>query len=286
MADNVDSPEVVALTVELLSAYLANNTVASEDLAGLIRSTRIALAEEAAPKPAEPEAVVHTPAVSVRKSLASADHIISLIDGKQYKTLKRHLSAHGLTPDTYRERYGLPATYPMVAPSFAAVRRKIAEQIGLGGRKKATLAAAPAPTDSTAPKPAKPAARKAKAATPAKPAAASTAKKAAPAKTAPAAPKAKAAPAAKAKAAPAKAPVTTAASANGAAVPAAKPAAEPSKRRGKLGLFKGANGAAAKSAEATTPAPATDTAKPASSGTSPKAPAKRRTARPPSADPA
>jgi hypothetical protein len=90
--------DVAALTVQLLSAYLANNAVASEDLAGLIRSTRDALTAEQAEVPqAEPETV--TPAVSVRKSLASREHIISLIDGKPYKTLKRHLMAHGLTPD-------------------------------------------------------------------------------------------------------------------------------------------------------------------------------------------
>ena len=273
MADNVDSPEVVALAVQLLSAYLANNTVASEDLAGLIRSTRVALAEEAAPAPAEPEAVTHTPAVSVRKSLASADHIISLIDGKRYKTLKRHLSAHGLTPDTYRERYGLPATYPMVAPSFAAVRRKIAEQIGLGGRKKAKAAAAPASTAAAKPA-AKPSAPKAKAAAPAKPAAA-PADASAPAAKKPAPKKAPAARKAKPKAA---APST----ANGAAKPAEAP-----KRRGKLGLFKGTNGAAAKSADAA-PAGSTDTpAKaPAAASGKAKAPAKRRTARPPAADPA
>jgi predicted transcriptional regulator len=128
--------DFAALTVQLLSAYLANNTVASDDLAELIRSTRNALAEESSPAPAEAETKVHTPAVSVRKSLSSPDYIISLIDGKPYKTLKRHLSRHGLTPETYRERYNLPASYPMVAPSFAAHRRAIAEKIGLGNRRR------------------------------------------------------------------------------------------------------------------------------------------------------
>lgn len=81
----------------------------------------------------EPVAIAeHVPAVSVRKSLASPDHLISLIDGKPYKTLRRHLSGHGLTPETYRERFGLKADYPMVAPSYSAVRSAMAKTIGLG----------------------------------------------------------------------------------------------------------------------------------------------------------
>ncbi|EJL34415.1 MucR family transcriptional regulator, partial [Novosphingobium sp. AP12] len=96
MAESENQTDVAALTVQLLSAYLANNTVASEDLAGLIRTTRAALVEDTAPVAAEPEAPTYTPAVSVRKSLASPDHIISMLDGKPYKTLKRHLSANGL----------------------------------------------------------------------------------------------------------------------------------------------------------------------------------------------
>ncbi len=278
MPENVDSPEVVALAVQLLSAYLANNTVPSEDLAGLIRTTRIALAEEATPAVAEPQVAVHTPAVSVRKSLASADHIISLIDGKRYKTLKRHLSAHGLTPDSYRERYNLPATYPMVAPSFAAVRRKIAEQIGLGGRKKAAKATA-SPASAPAEKAVKePAAKPAKAKAAAKPK--TVAKTAvAPASGSDAA-TAKAAPAPaprKAKAA-AKSPAGSVAAKNGAAAPEAKPAAEAPKRRGKLGLFKAANGSADKPAEPAQSA-ASETAKAAA-----KPATRRRTARPPAPD--
>lgn len=97
----------------------------------------------------EPE--VHTPAVSVRKSLSSPEYLVSLIDGKRYKTLKRHLASHGLTPDTYRERYGLPASYPMVAPEFAAKRREIAGRIGLGRRPQADASAAPAQAAAASP---------------------------------------------------------------------------------------------------------------------------------------
>lgn len=137
MPDTEPTSDIAALTVQLLSAYLVNNTVGAADLADLIRSTRAALTEDTASTSAEAEAPTYEPAVSVRKSLASDDHIISLIDGKPYKTLKRHLTSHGLTPEQYRDRYNLPATYPMVAPGFAAQRREIAKKIGLRNRKSA-----------------------------------------------------------------------------------------------------------------------------------------------------
>ncbi|VWX50631.1 MucR family transcriptional regulator [Novosphingobium sp. 9U] len=133
MSDVDTQPDVAALTVQLLSAYLSNNSVPSGDLADLIRSTRDALTGEGAAAVAEPE--VHTPAVSVRKSLASPEHIISLIDGKPYKTLKRHLSSHGLTPADYRSRYGLPADYPMVALAYSDHRRTVAQRTGLGSKR-------------------------------------------------------------------------------------------------------------------------------------------------------
>ncbi|KQM13316.1 hypothetical protein ASE49_12845 [Novosphingobium sp. Leaf2] len=181
MSETESASDIAALTVQLLSAYLANNTIASDDLAGLIRSTRAALTEEAASPVSEPAAPTYTPAVSVRKSLASPDHIISLVDGKPYKTLKRHLATHGLTPAEYRERYGLPASYPMVAPTFAARRREIAEKIGLGGRRRTAVAqsaAAEVPAAPPAPAKSPKLARKAPAAKAdgAKPAAASTPK--------------------------------------------------------------------------------------------------------------
>lgn len=192
MSETDPTSDVAALTVQLLSAYLANNTVASDDLADLIRTTRAALTEDASAATAEVEPETFTPAVSVRKSLASSGHIISLIDGKPYKTLKRHLSSHGLTPETYRSRYNLPATYPMVAPDYAAHRRAVAQKIGLGSRKPASeaeeaqelppLDGPEAAMDDAAAAPAKPAAgdsKPAKRAAGGKPATART-KKAAP----------------------------------------------------------------------------------------------------------
>jgi predicted transcriptional regulator len=137
MSENEPTSDVAALTVQLLSAYLANNSVASENLADLIRSTRTALTDSLEPAAADAPSETFTPAVSVKKSLASPEHIISLIDGKPYKTLKRHLASHGLTPDTYRSRYNLPVTYPMVAPAYAAHRREVAQKFGLGNKRPA-----------------------------------------------------------------------------------------------------------------------------------------------------
>ena len=140
MTDN-DQPDLTSLTVELLSAYLSNNTVASEDLPNLITATRTALAQPAAPPAVVEDAPAFIPAVSVRKSLASPDHIISLIDGKPYKTLKRHLSSNGLTEAEYRQRYNLPASYPTVAPSYSDKRRAVAKARGFGRRASAPIAA-------------------------------------------------------------------------------------------------------------------------------------------------
>ena len=101
---------------------------------------RLANGVEAVPAETQPQE--YTPAVSVRKSLANKDHIISMIDGKPYKTLRRHLSTHGLTPEEYRERYGLKPDYPMVAETYSEARRTMAKKIGLG-RKPTQSAIAP-----------------------------------------------------------------------------------------------------------------------------------------------
>ena len=127
-----DQNDLTTLTVQLLSAYVSKNTVASESLAALIQSTRAALAQDLSAAATESVGETFTPSISVRKSLASPDHIISLIDGKPYKTLKRHLARYGLTPDQYRARYGLPNSYPLVARSYSETRRAVAEKNGLG----------------------------------------------------------------------------------------------------------------------------------------------------------
>ncbi|AEG50811.1 transcriptional regulator, MucR family [Sphingobium chlorophenolicum L-1] len=172
MSEN-NQPDITTLTVQLVSAFVSNNNVASENLADLIRTTRLALTDDPAAKPDEAAAPTYTPAVSVRKSLSSPEHILSMIDGKPYKTLKRHLASHGLTPNDYRERYGLPKSYPLVAPNYSEARRAVATKLGLG--RKPVVSAKKAPESAAAPAvakapaaPAKPAAAKA---APAKPAA-------------------------------------------------------------------------------------------------------------------
>jgi predicted transcriptional regulator len=139
-----DATELVSLTADVVSAYVSNNSVAVSDLAGLVGSVHASLSRLGQPQAAA--APEYVPAVSVKKSV-TPDAIISLIDGKPYRTLKRHLTGHGLTPDEYRQRYGLPVGYPMVAASYAAMRSELAKSIGLGAnRKKAATKAAEPPT--------------------------------------------------------------------------------------------------------------------------------------------
>lgn len=144
MDENTPASSSVELATELTIAWLSNpNTRAqAEDIPAFLRSMHDAvssLGEAPVEQPEGEPAQTHEPAVTVRKSLSSPDHIISLIDGKPYRTLRRHLSRHGLTPEQYRERYGLKADYPMVAPAYAETRRDLAKKIGLGrkgGQKK------------------------------------------------------------------------------------------------------------------------------------------------------
>jgi predicted transcriptional regulator len=151
MADDIAVISPIELATELTIAWLGNpnSRVNAEDVPVFIQTmyaTVTALAGSGAVQ-VEPAAVAdYVPAVTARKSLGSKDHIISLIDGKPYKTLRRHLSTHGLTPDEYRDRYGLKADYPMVAPAYSEARRQMAKSIGLGRkpgmRKTATAASA------------------------------------------------------------------------------------------------------------------------------------------------
>ena len=131
----------VELAAELTIAWLGNqnNRVDARDVPMFSKTMHETIIDLAASvQGAEPEKVPaeqeHPAAVSVRKSLASKDHIISMIDGKPYRTLRRHLSTHGLTPEEYRERYNLRSDYPMVAESYSAQRREMAKKIGLGSK--------------------------------------------------------------------------------------------------------------------------------------------------------
>ena len=140
-----DDNNTVDLATELTVAWLSNpNTrTNADDVPAFLKSMHDAVAKLSAPAvpatAAEP-AQEYTPAVTERKSLANPDFIISMIDGKPYKTLRRHLSRHGLTPDQYRERFGLKSDYPMVSETYSTARREMAKKIGLGrkgGRKPA-----------------------------------------------------------------------------------------------------------------------------------------------------
>ena len=158
--------DTVELATELTIAWLSNpNTrTTADDVPAFLQSMHAAVASlgtttEAAPNVAPEQNI---PAVSVRKSLASKDHIISMIDGKPYKTLRRHLATNGLTPEEYRQRYNLKPDYPMVAETYSESRRAMAHKIGLG-RKTAQPAKAAEPAEEAAPKPKR--SRKAAAAT-------------------------------------------------------------------------------------------------------------------------
>ena len=128
------------LTAAIVSAYVSKNSVPMANLAELVASVHASLAKlEVSP---EPEKSAPAPAVPIRKSVTK-DYIISLEDGRKFKSLKRHLATHyGMTPDQYRQKWGLPADYPMVAPNYAATRSALARSIGLG-RKEASAPAEP-----------------------------------------------------------------------------------------------------------------------------------------------
>ncbi len=136
MTDQVSTPTTnyVELAADIVSAFVSNNSVPTADLPALIASVHSALQNVATPVQAK-TAEKPTPAVPVKKSV-TPDAIISLIDGKPYKSLKRHLTRHGLSPAEYRERYGLPRDYPFVAPNYAAKRSELAKQSGLGQQRR------------------------------------------------------------------------------------------------------------------------------------------------------
>lgn len=145
MTDETMTIDAVELATELTIAWLSNpNTRASVEevpaFLGRMHEAVSALAQPATTEsPATEPLEGAAPAVSVRKSLASKDHIISMIDGKPYKTLRRHLAGHGLTPEQYRERFGLKTDYPMVAQTYSEARRAMAKKIGLGRKPGAKM---------------------------------------------------------------------------------------------------------------------------------------------------
>lgn len=137
MTNDTANTNATELATDLTVAWLANPNTRSpaDEVPAFLRKMHetVSALLGGATQAAEAEAPTeYVAAVTARKSLASRDHIISMIDGKPYKTLRRHLATHGLTPEEYRDRYNLKADYPMVAESYSESRRAMAKRIGLG----------------------------------------------------------------------------------------------------------------------------------------------------------
>ena len=126
---DIEETTLITLTAEIVSAYVTKNRLPTTGLPDLIESISKSISKLGEPA-AAPEAV-QTPAVNPKKSV-HADHIVCLEDGKKFKSMKRHLTSHGLTPQQYRAKWGLPADYPMTAPNYSATRSAMAKDIGLG----------------------------------------------------------------------------------------------------------------------------------------------------------
>jgi predicted transcriptional regulator len=133
MTEQNTHEDVLALTADIVSSHVANNTVAVSDLPTLIQNVYAALANVGGA--IEPEKPKQEPAVSIRSSV-KPDFIVCLESGKKLKMLKRHLMTHyNMTPDEYRAKWNLPADYPMTAPNYALQRQELAKKIGLGTKR-------------------------------------------------------------------------------------------------------------------------------------------------------
>jgi len=133
MTDSEEITDVLGLTAQIVSAHVSNNSVTPDSLPSLIQDVYRTLADMGRETPAADKL---QPAVPIKKSIFP-DHIICLEDGKKLKMLKRHLkTAYNLTPDQYRERWGLAPDYPMVAPNYARHRSTLAKKIGLGTKPR------------------------------------------------------------------------------------------------------------------------------------------------------
>jgi len=132
---------MIGLTADVVAAFVGNNAVAVADLPALIKTVHAALSGAEAPVPVAVEEVVKPTTAQIRKSI-TPDALISFIDSKPYKTLKRHLTTHGMTVAEYKAKFGLPNDYPTTAPAYSEARSAMAKALGLGqgGRKAKTQA--------------------------------------------------------------------------------------------------------------------------------------------------
>ena len=158
MDENAEINEIagtdrIQLTAEIVSAYVSNNSVHPADMSELLRSVHASLAGLGQGAAAQAPVAEKLTSAQIRKSI-TPDALISFIDGKPYKTLKRHLGGNGLTIEQYRERYGLPLDYPATAANYSAQRSALAKSLGLGNQRRdaATKAAEPAETITETPK--------------------------------------------------------------------------------------------------------------------------------------
>jgi len=134
MSEQESSQKLLDLTTNIVAAHVSHNSVSAQDLPTLIRDVYQSLATVGEPKETEPERP--TPAVPIKRSI-TPDYLICLEDGKKLKMLKRHLkTAYDMTPEQYRDRWGLSADYPMVAPNYAKQRSQLAKEIGLGTKAR------------------------------------------------------------------------------------------------------------------------------------------------------
>jgi predicted transcriptional regulator len=134
MADNSGESSYIELTANIVSAYVSNNSVPSADIPALISQVHTALKRVSGGQATAAEPL--KPAIAVKRSIAP-DYIVCLEDGLKFKSLKRHLrTRYNMTPEQYREKWSLPADYPMVAPNYAAARSQLAKQMGLGQQRR------------------------------------------------------------------------------------------------------------------------------------------------------
>jgi len=145
------------LTADLVSAYVSHNSLPVSDLPSLINAVHTALSQVGGGKAQQSAEVPKTP-VPIRKSI-TPDHLISLEDGKPYRSLTRHLAKRGLNPEAYRAKWGLPPSYPMVAPNYSQRRSELAKALGLGQRRR--RAEPPQPPEGARPSPGRRGRRKA-----------------------------------------------------------------------------------------------------------------------------
>lgn len=133
----MNAPNYIELAADIVSAYVSNNSVSANDLPSLIGDVHSALIRVSGGA-VEVSSELPKPAVSVKKSITPG-HLVCLEDGKNFKSLKRHLrTQHNMSPEEYREKWGLQSDYPMVAPNYATARSELAKQIGLGQKRRKT----------------------------------------------------------------------------------------------------------------------------------------------------